>query len=377
MNIISIEPTPSPNTMKLTMDEKLASGVQLSFTQETKASAPVYIQKLLEIEGVRSVFHVVDFIALERITTADWQPILAQAREILGGSVDGTSVGNAPSAAADSYGEVQVFVQMFRGIPMQIKLVTGTEQTRQGLPERFAQAALQAGSSSPNLVMERKWEEAGVRYGEPKQIGEEMAQELDAAYDQARLDELVKMAPQLTGEEVTVSRPEPIPVTLATLDNPDWRKRYAALEQMNPTEEDIPVLAKALQDEKSSIRRLAVVYFGMIGGAQVLPYLYEGLKDSSVSVRRTAGDTLSDIGDPQAIPAMIKALGDSNKLVRWRAARFLYETGDETALDALRQAEHDTEFEVALQIKMAIERIEKGEAAAGSVWQQMTNRERG
>ena len=57
---------------------------------------------------------------------------------------------------------------------------------------------------------------------------------------------------------------------------------------------------------------------------------------------------------------MIRALKDKSKIVRWRAAMFLYEVGDENALPALKEAEDDPEFEVALQIKMAIERIEGG-----------------
>ena len=51
---------------------------------------------------------------------------------------------------------------------------------------------------------------------------------------------------------------------------------------------------------------------------------------------------------------------------------FLYEVGDESALEALKAAEDDPEFEVSLQVKMAIERIEHGEEAKGSVWKQMT-----
>lgn len=39
---------------------------------------------------------------------------------------------------------------------------------------------------------------------------------------------------------------------------------------------------------------------------------------------------------------------------------------------ALRAAEDDPEFEVSLQVKMALERIEHGEEAKGSVWKQMT-----
>ncbi|HZG14339.1 MAG TPA: HEAT repeat domain-containing protein, partial [Candidatus Bathyarchaeia archaeon] len=87
-----------------------------------------------------------------------------------------------------------------------------------------------------------------------------------------------------------------------------------------------------------------------------------------------AGDALSDIGDPKAILPMIEALQDQSKLVRWRAARFLFEQGDETALPALEEAQFDPEFEVSLQAKMALERIERGEEASGTVWQQMTRR---
>jgi HEAT repeat protein len=160
---------------------------------------------------------------------------------------------------------------------------------------------------------------------------------------------------------------------MKALESQDWRERYAALERLKPTPEDLPVVARALGDSQMSVRRLAVVYLGDLRTAEAFPLLFEALKDSSGSVRRTAGDTLSDIGDPIAIAPMIEALEDSNKLVRWRAARFLYEAGDETALEALlRTTGSETEFEVRLQAEMAVARIERGEEAAGSVWQQMT-----
>jgi HEAT repeat protein len=110
----------------------------------------------------------------------------------------------------------------------------------------------------------------------------------------------------------------------------------------------------------------------MIKDSSVLPLLYKALKDKTVAVRRTAGDCLSDLGFKEAQDKMVEALMDENKLVRWRAAMFLYEVGDEKALPALKAAEDDSEFEVSMQIKMAVERIEGGEEAKGSVWKQMT-----
>ncbi|MGD8191081.1 virulence factor [Brevibacillus ginsengisoli] len=375
MKLLSIEPTPSPNAMKLNIDVKLPVSMQKEYTKENTATAPEAIQKLLAIEGVTSIFQTADFLSLERKSNADWEAILSQVREILGSS-SSERAGEALETSVDSFGEAQVYLQMFRNIPMQIKVTSTSEHVRTALPPRFAEAATQAGLASSNLIAERQWVEQGVRYGDLKEIGEEVAQEVNAAYDEERLNHLVELALQSNEADsmyVDQKREKPI-VTLEMFDQPDWQKRFAVLEQMEPTEEQLPVLRMALHDPKSSIRRLATVYLGMIGGKEILPDLYHALQDQSVSVRRTAGDTLSDLGDPDAIQAMTQALRDPNKLVRWRAARFLYEVGDETALDALKEAQNDPEFEVRLQIKMALERIERGEEASGTVWQQMTKR---
>lgn len=69
---------------------------------------------------------------------------------------------------------------------------------------------------------------------------------------------------------------------------------------------------------------------------------------------------------------MINKLSDPNRLVRWRAAMYLYEVGDETAVPALKKALDDPEFEVRMQVKMALARIEGGEKAEGSIWYQMS-----
>src|SRR5699024_3361122 len=161
-------------------------------------------------------------------------------------------------------------------------------------------------------------------------------------------------------------------VTIDMFDQPNWKDRYAALDRLDPTLEDLPILNKALDDEKASIRRLATAYLGMIEEPEVLPYLYKALKDKAVNVRRTAGDCLSDLGFKEAMPAMIESLKDPSRIVRWRAAMFLYEIGDESAMPALEESADDPEFEVRMQIKLALERIKGGEDAKGSVWHQMT-----
>lgn len=369
MKIVTIEPTPSPNTMKIVVNESLPDRQSFHY-KRNDANIPPLMKKLLDINGVKALYHVADFIALDRYPKVAWEEILPHVREVFGETeVEKT---NDNKRLTETFGEVQVFVQFFRHIPMQIKLVTGDEEKRVGLPERFQSAIMQAQKASENVVLERKWVEQGVRYGDLDEIGQMIVDEISAAYDEERLEQLVKAAyasndgkeyerPTISSEEVREA-----------MKHEDWKVRFAALEKMNPTKAELPILIQALDDEKSSIRRLATVYLGMLEDETVLPYLYKALKDKSVSVRRTAGDCLSDLGSPKAIPAMIEALKDESKLVRWRAAMFLYEVGDESAIPALKEAESDPEFEVSLQAKMARKRIESGEEAAGSVWQQMT-----
>jgi hypothetical protein len=84
MKLKSIEPTPSPNSMKLNLDEALPSGVRKTYTPDQSSLAPVIIRKLLAIPGVKSLFHASDFIAVDRKPNADWQQILTAAREVFG-----------------------------------------------------------------------------------------------------------------------------------------------------------------------------------------------------------------------------------------------------------------------------------------------------
>lgn len=348
MKLLSIEPTPSPNSMKLNVDEKLAPGIRREYKPEQAEQAPPLIARLLRIPGVTEVFHTADFLAVERQGRADWAAILQEVKEIFGAEGDGAAESAVPEAG-------------------------GVEAGRAALPERFSRAVTEAAGAT--MIRERKMEEFGVRYGETQEVLDEIVRELDATYTEERIRGLVEQA-KIAGPEAPPPTP-PVPTTAEelakALGDVDWRKRYAALERFKPEPEHLPLIAQALKDPQMSVRRLAVVYLGDLKTAEAMGLLFDALKDAAVVVRRTAGDALSDIGDPAAIGPMVETLSDASKIVRWRAARFLYEAGDETALDALRRvAAEEPEFEVRLQAEMAVARIERGEEAAGSVWQQMT-----
>ncbi|MCM3030573.1 conserved virulence factor C family protein [Niallia taxi] len=370
MKIMAIEPTPSPNTMKINLNEELPMGTSNNYKKDNAEEAPKVIQDILAIEGIRGVYHVADFLAVERNAKYDWKELLAQVRNAFGEEAE--SLEKEPEVN-EHFGEIKVLVQMYKGIPMQVKLTDGTEEKRYGLPEQFMKAVSEVRMPQDNVVASRKWQEFGVRYGEFDEIGQAVQEELMAAYPDERIASLAEAAKNPETAEATLNKREKIKLTFQDLEHEDWKIRYQRLEQSeDPTVDDIPVLTAALDDEKPSIRRLATVYLGMIEDVIVLPSLYKALQDKTVTVRRTAGDCLSDLGFSEAMEEMMKALDDKSKLVRWRAAMFLYEVGDERALPSLKAHEDDPEFEVSLQIKMAIERIELGEEAKGSVWKQMT-----
>ncbi|MDP4083527.1 MAG: conserved virulence factor C family protein [Bacillota bacterium] len=371
MKIKSIEPTPSPNTMKVILDQELPMGKSHNYKKKAPAETPKIIQDILQIEGINGVYHVADFLAIERNAKYDWMDLLTQVRKAFGENP--TDLKTDEKKVNDHFGEIKVEVQTFKDIPLQVKLTDASTEKRFGMPDYFLKARERAQLPEDNYIFLRKWKDHGVRYGDFEEIGHEVVEELIAAFPDERLESLVKRAQTKEMKPVRIHRK----ITLEDLDQQDWKIRYQSIEQMeDPTVEDLPVLEKGLTDEKVSIRRLITAYLGMIKDNAVLPLLFKALKDKAVIVRRTAGDCLSDLGFKEAQEKMTEALKDESKLVRWRAAMFLFEVGDEAVLPSLKSAQDDPEFEVRLQVKMAIERIEGGMEAKGSVWKQMTDSRR-
>jgi hypothetical protein len=374
MKLLSIEPTPNPNSMKLNLDESLPKGIATTYRPEGKSHYPPGIQQLLSIPGVQSLYHAGDFLAVQRVPSAPWEGLLAQVREVLGGeAVPLAPPGERPQG--EHWGEVRIAVQHFRRIPMLVKVSNDENESRVALSGRFGEAVARAAPASPNMLLERRWLPQAPRYGELQLVGAEVAAELDAAYDPPRLESLVRQAFE-SGGDVPEARQKPTPGALATLlENPDWKRRYAGLEATGADPACFDQLVGAMGDAHASVRRIATVLVGLVGTAKALGPLCGALKDPAVAVRRSAGDALNDLGDPAALPAMEAALADPNKLVRWRAARFLFEQGGRDNLPALSRAQDDPEFEVRMQVRQAMERIEGGQAAQGPIWMRMTQKQ--
>ncbi len=368
MKIVTIEPTPSPNSMKIVLDTELPKGTSHNYKKVDAETASFPASALLNINGVKGIYHVMNFMAVERISNVAWESILADVQAVF--NEEQSEQTEATEEIDDSYGEVYVHVQTYKDIPLQVKVFDSESEERFGLSERFVQAMEKVhGREVENYILLRKWADYGIRYGEKAEIGETVIQEIEAAYPEERLLAIIRQANE--GQSESIQRGRKISLEEFSVDQ--WETRFQLLDQIpDPDMSDAPLLERALDDEKMSIRRLATVYLGMIEDDAVIPYVEKALKDKSWAVRRTAGDCMSDLGFEGFEQAAIETLNDKNKLVRWRAAMFLYETGTEKALPALKEAENDPEFEVKLQIRMAIARIAEGEDAKGSVWKQMT-----
>ncbi|WP_251942944.1 MULTISPECIES: conserved virulence factor C family protein [Staphylococcus] len=369
MEIVRVEPTPSPNTMKVVLDEKRQDN-QSNTYNKPQDNQPQFINDLLSIDGVKSIFHVMDFLAIDKQPKYDWEDVLPIITSTLNDESESAKDEPVPD---EHFGEVKVEILKFKGIPYQIKLTDAEHEERQQLPEKFVDSMLSAQKEQDNVVFLRKWDDWGVRYGEMDEIMNSIVEEIHAIYPDQTLKELVDKA---LSTDIVMPEDKYVHVTLEEYRAAeDWKARLRMLKSFpTPTEDDIPLLSEALGESKVPLRREAIVLIGMIEDESILPYMYKGLNDPSPAVRRTAGDCISDLGFKDALPEMEKALDDPQKIVRWRAAMFMFDEAGPEQLETLKAHADDSAYEVKLQIEMAISRIENGDEALGSVWKQIANR---
>ncbi len=392
MELLSIETTPSPNCIKLNLNELVSTKALTLQKGADSTASPVVAQQLLAIEFVQSVFLVQDFITLTRKGNADWQTILAKAAQIIGVSEkadskllsqisqpqESTALNSPPHLSSD-LGHVEAAIQMFRGIPVQVRVTSADgQQARVALPERFNQALQRAiGATQADYIAERRWEPYQSPAGPADEVAEQVAEEIVSLIDTEELARLeaVAIANATTTESSNTASVQQ--TLLSELRHKNWKHRLKALQQIEVTPETFSAVVDALDDEQSAVRRWAAALLGASGMSVAVEHLGRVvLGDPSAMVRRIAGDALSDLGDKTAMPTMCQALADSSKLVRWRAARFLNEMGDQSAVDALNHAvESEAEFDVRVEMMAALERIQGGGETQLPMWMRITQGE--
>lgn len=82
MQIVSIEETPNHKTMKINLSEKREDNKSNTFTSAQEGQ-PDFINKLFDIDGVKSIFYVMDFISVDKEDNADWNNILIKFNLLL------------------------------------------------------------------------------------------------------------------------------------------------------------------------------------------------------------------------------------------------------------------------------------------------------
>lgn len=375
MLLKSIETTPNPNSMKLNLNQSVEKSA--TYTKNDIGHCPEYVGKLLDIEGVQSVFVCSDFITLNRDPRKSWKPILDEASLLLSGEAVTAGVTDEPDldarrALAATLGQVAVWVQTFRGIPIQVKVTDADGEKRIALDARFSEAAqhIQA-QSGADYLKERYWADWGVRYGTREEVAAEVVDEISGSIDAAKITSLIERAVSKTPHQSATARSQD--AIESDLHSDEWHKRLAAVQELGISPDAVPLLVTALlQDSHPQVRRLSAAALGASASPNAVAPLAKALVgDTSAAVRRTAGDALSDLGDASAQPAACRALADPNKLVRWRAARFLSDVGTLEALPFLERACDDPEFEVRLEIQAAIERIRGGKEGSMPAWKKI------
>jgi len=368
MKLRSIETTPNPNCMMLKVDEDFGDrSVTIEASDPNLDRAPQVARDLLALSGVRSVFLSRDFITLTRRGGADWKPILEGAGRLLG---EGEGTG-APEGGSVELDRVEIAVLEFRGLPSQVRATSSVDQARVALPERFDEALKRTLEVvKTNYLKERGWRVLEPRLGDPAEIAQMVAEELDSRISDpllARLEDAARAGPS---ERAVVPEPRAPEELLADLSSPDWRLRLSAIQVIKVDDASFPMIAGAMADNKTAVRRWAAAALGSSGRIGAVEPLCDAVvSDPSVIVRRTAGDSLSDLGYPEAIPAMNQALSDASHLVRWRAARYLNEQGDESAIEALDAAiRTESDFGVRLEMTTASERIRSGGEPQVPMW---------
>lgn len=386
MQIRSVETTPNPNSIKLNFFEPVGATATYS---NSSPEAPEFVGKLLAIDGLQSVFVCGDFITLNRHPLTDWRQLLEQASWALTGEkiIDtglssSSSLTLAASSSTTQEGQIQILVQTFSGIPMQVKAVDLEGESRLSLGSHFNEAAqLIQKTTGADFLKERQWIDHGFRYGPRAEMAEQVVSELQNYFSPERLDLAVRAA--IGEKELEGSKKIDQLADFAAIEKlflaSQWQQRLLAVQELSRLDISqspvaINLLIAALQDSNAQVRRLAAAALGTTGSAVVVPSLCQALlEDSSIAVRRTAGDALSDIGDASAAAAMTQALSDGNKLVRWRAARFLNDLGTAESLPSLEAALQESEYEVLLEINAAIDRIKGGGQGAGPAWRRIAD----
>ncbi|CAM9947375.1 unnamed protein product [Ectocarpus sp. 4 AP-2014] len=382
MRVSGIESTPNPSSFKFDLDQTLygpgsgataTRGITYSraVVQQQQAGVPEAILRLLEIQGVDSVYALADWLCLNKKPSAKWDAIVPAAVEALGGAASSldpltllmASGGEGGSAWKRSEMDgIAIRLQVSNGIPIQVEACPpGGTPLRRKLSSRFVEAMTEfvAGSGDEMAFFKgREWLPRGVRYPaeeggdddegghgeEPagatrKKTAAESAEEalaaavdeVELAYHESRLRGAVHAALillQKNAGAAEAAAAAPAAVAAASGESTAEVRAATAVLQRSPAADKGEVVAAvdalcALAGDGSKDALDALVGFAASGEGPV------PARRAAVAYIGGAGDAAGSAG-LEAVSAVFR--GDNNGGVRRTAGDALSDLGDPAAI---------------------------------------------
>lgn len=83
MKIISIDRTPNPNSMRVVFDTELPTGTSHNYRKNDAETAAEPAASILKLDGINGIYHIMNFMAIEKDSDVEWEEILASVESII------------------------------------------------------------------------------------------------------------------------------------------------------------------------------------------------------------------------------------------------------------------------------------------------------
>ncbi|MEB7384103.1 NifU N-terminal domain-containing protein [Staphylococcus xylosus] len=82
MEIVEVSQTPNPNTMKIVLQLSGEDYKPNTYTS-VKDGQPDFINAILELESIKSIFQAMNFISVDKNSDSNWDDLLPRVTETL------------------------------------------------------------------------------------------------------------------------------------------------------------------------------------------------------------------------------------------------------------------------------------------------------
>ncbi|MDW8798821.1 NifU N-terminal domain-containing protein [Staphylococcus pseudoxylosus] len=82
MEIVEVAQTPNPNTMKIVLQLSGEDYKPNTYTS-VKEGQPDFINAILDLEGIKSIFQAMNFISVDKKSDSNWDDLLPRVTETL------------------------------------------------------------------------------------------------------------------------------------------------------------------------------------------------------------------------------------------------------------------------------------------------------